>query len=92
MIQILDPSHEAAPAGSQKAQRIASLSGKNIAFISNGKEGTSGFFKHLSSILTDDFGVGSTELLVKSNYSAPADSHIMARVSEFDAVVTGLGD
>ena len=38
MIQILDPSHEAAPAGSQKAQRIASLSGKNVAFISNGKE------------------------------------------------------
>ena len=38
VIQILDPSREAAPAGSQKAQRIASLSGKNVAFISNGKK------------------------------------------------------
>ena len=92
MIQILDPSHEAAAAGTQKAPRIASLAGKNVAFISNGKEGTKGFFNHLNSILTDDFGVSSTQLLVKSNYSAPADPHIMARIPEFDAVVTGLGD
>jgi hypothetical protein len=92
VIQILDPSHEIAAAGTQKAPRIASLSGKNVAFISNGKEGTSGFFKHMTSILTDEFGVNSTQLLVKSNYSAPADAHIIERIPEFDAVVTGLGD
>lgn len=92
MLQILDPTHEAVPAGVQHAPRLASLSGKNVAFISNGKEGTTGFFKHLSSFLKEEYGVADTRLLVKSNYSAPADLHIMQSAKEFDAVVTGLGD
>lgn len=92
LIQILDPTHETTPAGVQRASRPASLSGKNVAFISNGKEGTVGFFKHLSTLLKQDYGVAQTRLLVKSNYSAPADAHIMESAKAFDAVITGLGD
>jgi len=29
---------------------------------------------------------------VKSNFSAPADPHIVAEIGSWDAVVTGIGD
>ncbi len=60
--------------------------------ISNGKEGTKGFFAHLERILRDEFGVADVVTRVKSNFSAPADPHIVAEIETWDAVVTGLGD
>jgi hypothetical protein len=91
-MHVLDPSHEVTPVGVQPASRLASLEGKTVGFISNGKEGTTGFFKHLSDILRADFGVADVQLAVKSNYSAPADSYILQDARNWDAVVTGLGD
>ena len=91
-IQVLDPTNEAhAPLG-QLAPRLTSLSGKTVGFISNGKEGTTGFFSHLDELLRKDFGVGEVILRTKSNYSAPADPHIAAEISQWDAVISGIGD
>ncbi len=92
VFRVLDPTLEkAAPAG-QPAPRLDSLEGKTIGFISNGKEGTKGFFRHLDEMLRRDFGVKDVVLRTKSNYSAPADPHIVDEIRKWDAVVTGLGD
>ncbi|NKC16431.1 MAG: hypothetical protein GKR94_30750 [Gammaproteobacteria bacterium] len=91
-LHVLDPSHELAVAGSQRAPRCDSLAGKTVGFISNGKEGTTAYFSHLGRILREEFGVADVRLQVKSNYSAPADRHIMEEVSQWHAVVSGLGD
>jgi len=90
--QVLDPTPEKmAPVG-RLAPRLASLEGKTIGFISNGKEGTKGFFRHLEQMLREQHGVANVVSRTKSNYSAPADAHIVAEIKSWDAVISGIGD
>jgi len=74
------------------APRVASLAGKTVGFISNGKEGTTGFFAHLERMLREELGVSEVIRRVKSNYSAPADPDIVDELRRWHAVVTGIGD
>jgi hypothetical protein len=90
--QVLDPTNEATPPRGQPARRAGSLQGKTVGFISNGKEGTKGFFAHLERMLRDEFGVAAVASRTKSNYSAPADRTIVGEIANWDAVVTGIGD
>ena len=90
--RVLDPTSEAEAAETALAPRLTSLAGKTVGFISNGKEGTRGFFRHLEDMLRTEFGVANVVHRVKSNYSAPADAAIMADAASWDAAVTGLGD
>jgi hypothetical protein len=90
--QVLDPTPEKmAPVG-RLAPRLASLQGKTIGFISNGKEGTKGFFRHLEQMLREEHGVAKVVSRTKSNYSAPADAQIVAEIKSWDAVISGIGD
>ena len=52
--RVLDPTAEKAPPAGQLAPRLATLEGKTIGFISNGKEGTKGFFAHLDRLLREE--------------------------------------
>ena len=90
--RVLDPTTETVPPLGKPAPRLTSLRGATIGFISNGKEGTKGFFHHLGTLLRRDHGVADVVLRTKSNYSAPADAHIVDEIKRWDAVVTGLGD
>ncbi len=90
--QVLDPTNESAPPSGQLAPRSASLRGKTVGIISNGKEGSKGFFAHLDRMLREDFNVANVITRVKSNYSAPADGYIVTEVANWDAIVTGIGD
>ena len=92
MIQVLDPTNEVVPAVGRPAPRLSTLKGKTVGLISNGKEGSKGFFAHLDRMLRDDFGVANVVTRVKSNYSAPADPHITAEITRWDAVISGIGD
>jgi len=89
---VLDPSSEVTADPGRLAQRLTSLEGKTVAFISNGKEGSKGFFDHLQTMLKDEAGVADVVLRVKSNYSAPADAHIAAEIPQWDVVISGIGD
>ncbi len=91
-LRVLDPTNEKTIAHGQPAARPSSLKGKTIGFISNGKEGTRGYFAHLERMLRDDLGIARVEWRTKSNYSAPADAHIIAEIPKWDAVVAGVGD
>ena len=90
--RILDPTTETTTALGQPAPRLASLEGKTVGFISNGKEGTKGYFAHLDRLLRDEFGVSEVVTRIKSNYSAPADGWILDEIKQWDAVVSGIGD
>jgi hypothetical protein len=91
-LQVLDPTNETSLPLGQTALRPASLAGKTVGFISNGKEGTAGFFTHLDRILRQEFGVAEVIHRRKSNYSAPADPDIVDELRRWQAVVTGIGD
>ena len=92
MIRVLDPTNEMKAAGLAAALRPASLAGKTVGFISNGKEGTKGYFAHLDRMLREELGVANVEWRTKSNFSAPADRHIVDEIARWQAVVTGVGD
>ena len=92
VLQVLDPTNETAPPLGRPAPRLASLAGKTVGFISNGKEGTAGFFAHLDRMLREEFGVAAVIRRTKSNYSAPADTDIVDELRRWQAVVTGIGD
>jgi hypothetical protein len=92
VLQVLDPTNETAPPLGQPAPRLSSLAGKTVGFISNGKEGTQGFFAHLDRMLREEYGVADVIGRVKSNYSAPADADIVDEIRRWQAVVTGIGD
>ena len=91
-LRILDPTNEATPAGVEPAPRPISLEGLTFGFISNGKEGTKGYFAHLERLLREEHGVAEVVFRRKSNYSAPADPAIVAEIGNWDAVVAGIGD
>jgi hypothetical protein len=92
ILRVLDPTNEMKRAGVQPAARPSSLKGRTIGFISNGKEGTKGYFAHLERMLHEELQVAHVIWRTKSNYSAPADAHIIDEIPQWDAVVTGVGD
>ena len=92
VIRVLDPTAGEAAATGKLAPRLPTLKGKTIGFISNGKEGTKGFFAHLDRLLREEHGVAKVVMRTKSNYSAPADAHIVAEIKSWDAVISGIGD
>ena len=92
IFRVLDPTNEMTKASGRPAARPSSLEGKTIGFISNGKEGTKGYFEQLERMLRAEFGIAHVVWRTKSNYSAPADAHIIDEIPKWDAVVTGVGD
>lgn len=91
-IQILDPTHENDFAEFSLAKRLPTLEGAVVGVISNGKEGTKAFFDAFEHELIHTHGVKQVVQRVKSNYSAPADPHLLEEVKEWDALVAGIGD
>jgi len=92
ILRVFDPTNERKSAGGEPAPRLASLKGKTIGFISNGKEGTQAFFAHLDRMLRDEFGVADIVYRRKANYSAPAGAAIVDEIRNWQAVVAGVGD
>ena len=92
VLRVLDPTNETIPPLGTPAPRASSLVGATVGFISNGKEGTHGFFAHLDRMLREQLGVAEVIRRTKSNYSAPADAHIVDELRRWQAVVTGIGD
>jgi hypothetical protein len=91
-MRVLDPTNETRAAGVRLAERPASLAGKTVGFITNGTDRTKGYFTHLERMLRQELGVAQVVWRTKSNYSAPADAHIVDEIKRWQAVVTGVGD
>lgn len=90
-IEVLDPTYGGGAAEFALAPRLGSLAGKTFGVISNGKRGTRPYFDALERMLLAQ-GAARVVTHIKSNYSAPADAHIMAEVSQWDAAFVGIGD
>ncbi len=91
-LRVLNPTSESTVVASQPAPRLQSLEGKTVGLISNGKEGTAGFFAHVDRLLRERYSVAEVILRTKSNYSAPAEDAIIDEARNWDLAITGLGD
>jgi len=92
ILRVFDPTNEMKSAQGQPAKRPSSLRGKTVGLISNGKEGTKGYFTQLERMLREELGVADVIWRTKSNYSAPAEAAIVDEIKRWQAVVTGVGD
>ena len=90
-MRVLDPTNEMKTAAMEIAPRLTSLEGLTVGFISNAKEGTKGYFSHLERLLREA-GVADVVFREKSNYSAPADAHIVQEITNWHVVFAGVGD
>lgn len=89
-IEVLDPTYGGGVNAFALAGRLDSLAGKTVGIISNGKKGTRPYFASLEKYLEAE---GATVVWrTKTNYSAPADPHIVAEITDWDAAFTGIGD
>ena len=91
-IHVLDPTHELGAAAFIPASRLKGLEGATVGLLSNGKEGTKGFFDAFEKELLESHGVAKVVRVTKRNYSAPAEPEILERAGEWDALVAGIGD
>jgi hypothetical protein len=91
-IEVLDPTYGDSTNEFAFAERLSTLEGATVGFISNGKQGTVRFFDALERELIAQYGVSKIVREVKSNYSAPADPEILDRAKEWNALVSGIGD
>ncbi len=91
-MRVLDPTNEMKLVGAALAPRLSSLEGKTIGIVTNAKEGTRGYFTHLERLLRDEMRVADVVWRTKSNYSAPADAHIVKEMTNWHAVFAGVGD
>jgi|TARA_B110000971_G_scaffold124951_1_gene127916 hypothetical protein len=91
-ICVLNPTSESVVVTLEPAPRLQSLEGKTVGLISNGKEGTAGFFAHVDRLLRERYQVAEVILRTKSNYSAPAEDEIIDDAKSWDLAITGLGD
>jgi hypothetical protein len=91
-IEVLDPGHESAGAPFALAPRLATLEGKTLAILSNGKKGTKPFFDALERELKTRYRVAEVVRFTKSNYSAPAEPPLLRDSARWHALVSGIGD
>ena len=91
-IEFLDPTHEDRLGDFIAATRLETLLNTTVGIISNNKKGTSPFFDAFESELKEKYGVTEVVRRTKSNYSAPADIHLVEEAQNWDAVIAGIGD
>jgi len=90
-IEVLDPTYGGGANAFALAGRLASLEGKTVGIISNGKRGTRPFFASLEKYLKQA-GAARVVWHTKANYSAPAEASITADVKNWGAAFVGIGD
>lgn len=91
-MKVLDPTNEMKVTGVVLSPRLASFEGLTIGIITNGKEGTKGYFTHLERLLREEMRAADVIWREKSNYSAPMDADIVKDITNWHAVFTGVGD
>jgi len=91
-IEVLDPTWGDETAAFVEAGALDRIAGSVIGIVSNGKQGTRPFFAALADELTNVHGAAEVVIVTKSNYSAPAEAAVMDRATEWNALVSGIGD
>ena len=93
MIELLDPTVEAASQPIAYVDRPGSLTGKRIGLIENTKYNSDKLLVRIGEILKADYGASETRLYRKHNASVPAHEEIIQDVRRTcDVIVAGVGD
>ena len=93
MMEILDPTTEAATQTIAYAPRPTALEGKRVALIQNTKLNSDRLLEKIGNILKAEYGVADWRMYNKHNASVPAHAEIIDEVkTSADVMVAGIGD
>jgi len=93
MMEILDPTTEAATQTIAYAPRPTALEGKRLALIQNTKFNSDRLLEMIGNILKAEYGVADWRMYNKHNASVPAHAEIIDEVkTSADVMVAGIGD
>ena len=93
MMELLDPTVEAATQTIAFVPRPDSLAGKRVGLIENTKFNSDRLLQKIGDILKTEYGAAETRMWRKKNSSVPAHEEIIAEVKKTcDVVVAGVGD
>jgi hypothetical protein len=93
MMEILDPTTEAASQSIAYAPRPTALEGKRVALIQNTKYNSDQLLKRIGDILKAEYGVAEWRMYSKHNASVPAHAEIVEEIkTSADVMVAGIGD
>ena len=89
---VLSPIPDGAPAVSCMAAPLASLEGRTIALLDNGKFNVAPFLDCVEHLLRVEHGVRDVARRRKANQNAPAPAALLAELATYDAVISAVGD
>jgi hypothetical protein len=92
-VQLYDPTSSGAERSLSRAAALASLEGKTIGILENGKLNATEMLREVADLFVQRHGCVIRTVYSKSNASAPAPSDTLAKAAaEVDFLITGLGD
>ena len=92
-MQLYDPTSSGAERHLARAAALASLEGRTIGILENGKLNAVEMLQEVAELFVRRHGCVVRAVYSKSNASAPAPSETLAKAAaEVDFLITGLGD
>jgi hypothetical protein len=92
-VQLYDPTASGPERTLSRAAALASLQGKTIGILENGKLNAPEMLREVADLFVQRNGCILHAVYSKSNASAPAPSETLAKAAaEVDFLITGLGD
>jgi hypothetical protein len=91
-LDLVDPTDPGKTGAKLAAARLESLDGKRIALLENRKPNAAELLEALGALLVDRGGAAAADSRSKFIYSRPAAPDIVGELTEYDAVVTAIGD
>jgi hypothetical protein len=91
-IRVLDPTCDDATMTSTRPDRLATLQGRTIGLLDNGKIRVYELLNHVEEILRAQYGVTNVVRLKKPDASRPAPPEVIADMKQCDAVISAVGD
>ena len=92
-MRLYDPTSSRPPKVLSRAAAIASLEGRTIGILENGKLNAVEMLREVAVLFQERHGCMLHAVYSKSNASAPAPAGVLAQAAaEIDFLITGLGD
>ena len=90
---IYDPTVQRAKRALRRAPAMASIEGKTIGILENGKLNATEMLGAIAALLVERHGCRIAGIYSKSNASAPAPKSIIDKAAkEVDILISGVGD
>jgi len=92
-MRLYDPTASGPQITRYRAPPVASLEGRTIGILENGKLNAQEMLRELAALFEARHGCTVRPIFSKSNASAPAPTGVLAQAAaEVDFLITGLGD